>query len=690
MLVLAGDAGGSWVWELPREVDRLEPMLSKLDAGITDLGINIRQMLEHFGRTEFRFVSRIPKRFIIPDFSGPYRSYLGSVFGTLPAGFRELLMEDFSDALEIETVDCTAADALPLLDSENIFPLRIGELHGDVVEDYLQLTALMVLDPRSLIDIQDHWNIRALGLNTIPVPVQYAGDETYLAATINRLLLQLKEEKVTPRHSQEIPIFKGRSVDVEEYRACVEQLMEMEDLEALAGVAHFHPRSYPEIWDNPEGERVTFEARRGRVTFTDMEGALKIYPLSPEFASFSIGPAFANHMDLYLWSNKDLLANVFPKHDVNVANYLAKHSEKRAWRISAHGPVYMGSRQDDEVYIPIPYSHDVFIEWMSSMGWEAELSTPGRIQLEALRHLGGGRFGIGLLSSQELVEFSNVHSDGKAISEEECMDKMENAIKASKLQMKPAELVNLLVEKRALQLGVRLQCQHCGRRSWYSLKEFDYELTCQLCLREFLSPRVPTRSDESVNWAYRTTGPFSLPGYGGGSYSVLLTLRLLEAGIFFRDATPMLSFELRKGDRKFEIDLGMFTDLSRVFRPRSEQFPVFVEAKSLHRFKPRDSDKMLEIATEFPNSFLVFSMLRPSLGSNEKKRLRSLRNKLETIEFRNRRPVKPLIILTELELFSANGPPSCWDQLENKPPTLEDGFHYDISSLCQVTQELYL
>src|SRR5207253_11437976 len=84
-------------------------------------------------------------------------------------------------------------------------------------------------------------------------------------------------------------------------------------------------------------------------------------------------------------------------------------------------------------------------------------------------------------------------------------------------------LLERLIENRVIQLGLLLQCPTCRQRSWYSVSAADYELSCPKCLQLFSLPQ-PAR----IRWAYRTIGPFSLPHYAYGGYTVLLTHRFFS------------------------------------------------------------------------------------------------------------------------------------------------------------------
>jgi hypothetical protein len=82
-------------------------------------------------------------------------------------------------------------------------------------------------------------------------------------------------------------------------------------------------------------------------------------------------------------------------------------------------------------------------------------------------------------------------------------------------------------KSNVIRLGLETDCPHCSAKNWSTLSDVDYRVTCERCLKPYDFPQAALR-EHNRNFTYRVVGPFSAPDYGRGSYSALLTLRVLE------------------------------------------------------------------------------------------------------------------------------------------------------------------
>ncbi len=234
-------------------------------------------------------------------------------------------------------------------------------------------------------------------------------------------------------------------------------------------------------------------------------------------------------------------------------------------------------------------------------------------------------------------------------------------------------------------LGVEVQCPVCSQRSWYSLKEVDYQLQCHSCLSEY---SMPSQADGSRKWAYKAYGPFSLPKQAYGSYGVLLALSFLTG----RDnvsISPMLSFIGKKGATEIEADLCLFYEKDSIRSVGSDL--VFAECKTYNKFKREDIRRMRALASEFPGAVLVFSTLRSELTEAEKRLLKPLANQGRRY-WKAERQFNPLVILTGAELFSVFGAPQCWKDKGGQFSEMYKRHSYlsSLGELADATQQLYL
>jgi len=164
------------------EVDR------ETDRGAVTYGIGVFSLFRHFFEREFQFVRRFQAAAVVPR---PARTadalLVASVFGTFP---QETERESYERAY-VDTFDAVAVEITPetfaevLLDTpRRSTPLRAAARRLEIVPGARHQDLLFVLDPSDPLDLVDFWNLRALGLPVLPVPVDWMDPWTdvYVAA----------------------------------------------------------------------------------------------------------------------------------------------------------------------------------------------------------------------------------------------------------------------------------------------------------------------------------------------------------------------------------------------------------------------------------------------------------------------------------------------------------------------------
>lgn len=244
-------------------------------------------------------------------------------------------------------------------------------------------------------------------------------------------------------------------------------------------------------------------------------------------------------------------------------------------------------------------------------------------------------------------------------------------------------LLKALLDVKALSLGIEIQCPVCSQRSWFSMTDVDYEVSCPAC---FAVIPIPCHLPREMKWSYRAIGPFSLPRKAYGAYSVLLTLRFFNR-VLDGATTPLLSFTAIKGNANLEVDLGMLFMRSRFGNHRTRL--VFAECKSHQLFSRRDLVRMRNLGKEFPEAILVFGTLKADLSSGEKNRIASLVRR-SRMRRRLNKPFNIVLILTANEMFAGFGISERWSNLSEKHKALKDLATRGIDELAEATQQLYL
>jgi hypothetical protein len=199
---------------------------------------------------------------------------------------------------------------------------------------------------------------------------------------------------------------------------------------------------------------------------------------------------------------------------------------------------------------------------------------------------------------------------------------------------------------------------------------------------------LPSSSPREMQWAYKVTGPFSIPGLADGAYSVLLTL------YFFSDnmegmTTPLLSFNAEKDGVKIEIDLALFYRENRFSDTASKL--IFCECKSFNdNFEKKDIEKMEFLGNSFPDSILVFASLKDDLSIKEKTMLKKLVEKNRGKLAKGNKHTQ-IIILTGNELFSEGRFPYIWEKKGGIYEKYAKSIHgFDGEYFSNSTQEIYL
>jgi hypothetical protein len=465
---------------------------------------------------------------------------------------------------------------------------------------------------------------------------------------------------------------------------------------------------YPPIW-RPSPR---FTVRTTRPTLTANETStdipvssdaanIRLEPLSVAFASrFGNECRWANVVRLRDWSSSDEIATTFPSNYRNPTfprfgiggEHLLPTSEglvffPRFHRIQQHWTLTNGTTAINE--------------WFRSKGITAGRSDAGRATEQIIQSL-GGFWGVRSIANIGVIDLLN-EMTRKPVSRSTHYKEFRNKVQiATKAQPHWGDTTYMtLVERNAVQLGLELKCMKCASWSWYSIKQLDYVLTCDLCLKEFKFPITDPGSSDNAKWAYRAIGPFALPNYANGGYSASLAIRFFADVIGSVDRSSVTwssgqELTLPAGN-KVEADFILWYQRKQVLHPDYPTEVVFGEAKSLGKdaFKQDDVDRMRLLAEAFPGSVLVFATLKEAaeLSPDEILRIRKLAEWGRHYDHANRRTRAPVILLTGTELFTPHYLEDSWAQKGGLQSTLVGPGHIDVShlpTLADFTQQVYL
>ena len=268
-----------------------------------------------------------------------------------------------------------------------------------------------------------------------------------------------------------------------------------------------------------------------------------------------------------------------------------------------------------------------------------------------------------------------------------------------------------LVERGAVELGLKLKCTKCSSWSWYPLPQLDYEVSCSLCLRRFKFPLIDPGSSKNSDWAYRLIGPFALPDYAKGGYAASLSIR------FFADAignnhnsnvTWSAGQVLELGPKdEIEADLILWYQRKVMFGNDYQTDLVFGEAKSFRgenpeekrtikdAFQAEDIERMKRLAIRFPGAVLVFSTMKHAseFSKDEIDRITKLAEWGSEYVRERRQTHAPLIVLTSTELFAPYSLRETWRKIGGKHAEFANAGWTRLDNLrvlADLTQQLYL
>lgn len=587
-----------------------------------------------------------------------------------------------------------------------IGPLRLGA-HGLRVmpRGWRRDFTIFLLDASRPEDLIDYWNLRVLGWPVIPVPKQWENEA--VEPCRRQVQAVYRPLRGNPQIMNTTTLLLSRTVTNED------GLSFAKATSAPTDSAHQHQPSvsiqqwYPRIWDKwaqeKDGcERPDVFADEDEVE-CQLEGsnAIRFKSLDPAFMHdpLSFGAGWANVVRIRDYSFNREIGTVLPSDAVHLERLLGTVGAGEI-SISSEGIVIRCRYKRWTHHWGLPSGLEIFSSWLGQRGFATSLSPAGRLTT-ALIKSADGVHGIQAVAHPEILRKLNKMAHGDVEHETDDGGTRQTRVRAPfeshqewwKLLLRITKnnpeaarnQITLLVGRRVLAIGLRLQCPICSQFGWHSLADLNENLKCERCLNRFAFPAAspPKESD----WCYRTQGPFSVGDFAQGGYCVALAIRFL-ASTLHAEASWAPSMTLRRQGETLEVDFGLFWRESR-FEP-IEPLLMLGECKSYNRFSARDLARARRLVEVFPGSALVFATLRPELERTERDSLARL-----VLWGRKRflygRLRAPVLVLTQHELLNVFGPPICWHEAGGTYAAFASSWHsQDFLHLCDATQQLHL
>jgi len=637
-------------------------------------GTSLFEVLSNFYEREVKFVRKNPIEVISPQLSRKYNLFLKSIFGQLP----HMYIDSYKEWEKITDAQSLAIslDNYPEIiktsrRNTKLFPRRLTGLYiRSLMKDSFERTNVFYMDAENCLDIIDYWNLRASGRNVLPIPKQAnLQSETFKENINNQIKIGLGTHKHNPDLEYHTYIVKGRSIKKPDFESFIQNVTTIKTDNTQLTVMS----SYPDLWHilRRHGQDYglpTLEVAQKSVTISGDDPHIRVQGLKPEFSDlmeYNGNPKYVNEIEINLFGNDGTKPEMLPhtnyaREPLHTLGALGFDKS----RISSEGLVVLEENLSDDIHITLPQSEDLFFSYLKVFGINAQKAKPGRITYKMLDNIGGIRR-LDTLAEKELLLLINEISKGSGYVRTSIIrDKLREIKGRNKhvLAISAEGTIHNLLESKALELGLEIECPICTRNSWYSTYSLKKNLECPNCLAEFEFPTFEPEKD--TKWAYRFIGPFSLPNYANGSYSVLLTLHFFVETLNLK-VTSAFNFVIMKGNQQdYEIDLGFITK-DRLTRAK-EVLPVFCECKSFGT-KPelgltkKSINNTLRMCNEFPYSVAVFSILRESLTPREKRMLKE--KVIANYKLRaKRKPYTDIIILTGRELLTTERLSETWSK----------------------------
>ena len=675
------------------------------DWSVPAMGLNVSDIYQHQYSTTQRFKPRQENLALIVR-SDSRNGLVEAMFGAFPtAGHADYFEINYRDVFEPNIVAATPDTWLQVYRDGAVTPLRAGRYK---IERTYHDPVLFVFDPARPTDLIDLWNMRIEPKPVIPVPI------TWVEELSEELRDFIKGEHRPIRGNpsglmHRATVEFGRSLPESRREAVVDLLRPGLPEDSLA-YKHWRSRIWIEQTDDQiqanERLQISMQERWIRLTTHDDDHL---------YASFdNLYPEFANRGDLtdFRWVN---VLNVRSFHEEGVATVLPHNTFDRRWprlglgsgqvAIGSEGWVFGQRYPDWKVSVELLKSEDAIVKSLSKFGIVAQPSDPGRVAQQMLESLGGLR-GVNLLADLDTIQLLNKMAgsvrrmSNEAETIEEYFDSRGAPIKdwidliarRKERQELPGIELEAFTRRNVIRLGLETKCPHCQFENWHSLTESDYSLACERCLKHYLFPQAALRK-YNRNWRYRVIGPFSVPDYGRGAYSSLLSLRVLECFSGSDDKiTYSTAMNFQISGESSEVDFIAWHQKGR-FGPNEQPRLIIGESKSLGSgdlIKPKDLQQLRKIARCLPSAVIVIAVLRDHFTDAEKRRL------LPFVKWCRRedklgRQTNPVVLLTSKELFVDYLVSSTWESLGTPHSKFADYDHTrNLDAFAEATQQIYL
>ena len=563
--------------------------------------------------------------------------------------------------------------------------------------------------PSHATDLIDLWNLRLEPHPVLPIPIGWL---EALADDIYDVLKSQHRPVIGNPHGvmHRATVEFGRSIPETHAEALIRKLKP-----GLPGGALVLKYSRNSIWIDHLDDQVHRDSRL-KVVAKERRADLVLKEESQLRTTFeTLAPEFSRRYGKgdHRWVNVLRISNYSGR---SIAEVLPFNTFDRAWpRLGMGGePIPIGSEgwvfpqgyKNVGQYVSLLSADDAIIGSLEQLGIKAELSEPGHIAKQMLEHL-GGLWDTHLLADVDTLKLLNKMAGGLRRKRNED-DTVEESFELRSATVRdwsdliaqrqakrllPAKSLGDFTKRNLIRLGLETDCPHCSAKNWSTLTAVDYRLTCERCLKPYDFPQAALR-EHNRNWTYRVVGPFSVPDYGRGSYSALLSLRVLA---HYRLAMDRMTFttamNLSFDGMQCEVDFIAWRGEERMHETHRPPQLIIGEAKSLGQgelISAGELAKLKTVATKLPEAVIVIAVLRDHFTVAEKKILTKFVAWSRRVNVYGE-PMNPVLLLTSHELTMDHHLSPTWKALGGQHAKFAD-YEYGrtLFDLADATQQIYL
>lgn len=664
------------------------------EMGKPNIGIGLRAVADFVYDTEFKFIRSHPLKVVAHVAPTRNKLYLSAVHGCIPESdvqkhFRALTtLSCFGQIKPTLLTPYGRQDAINLI-AMNRWGIDWHHL-GSAPDD----PTIYVLNPNDALDVIDFWNLRALGWQVLPTPIECYKDTSF-CADITSLVISAHRPLPGNNHGVYLHalVLSSRGTRPDVFNAITDAIQP--PLPKSDQGPHLHVSThYPRIWDvtSREYDRCVcpeFFEHRKTIHFDQGKGSISVRTQAPEFSitqRSSLKPSFANVLRPRLFDLPGSLAEVIPPGGEDYTRSIGLAGWKE-WHASRSGLVHIAKSHDQSAYFSLSSidGEKMLCEHLKPQGLSLTPSSSGLMARSALQYLGHLLFSGGISSRPIITMLIELAKAGYwAVSRFE--GELSEALNQSEFPWERARVIEDLIERRVITLGISIACPTCARESWHSISAVHERVHCQHCLISFPTPIHDTKK---LRWSYRILGPFSGTNGADGIYPVLFTIRFLKTALDL-GITACLSSEYNTNGKPRELD-GTFLVEKTIWGVGTRTL-CFLEGKTGNGFTAKEVQYMDDLGRRFPGSTLIFSTLADALSPKEQDLLRPVIYRNMRLRKRGR-PHNDVLVLTGNELFASIGLHHSWERIGGRHKDIAvktSGRFWQLADICESTNELYL